>query len=586
MRQVSAFGTRVPQLVALSVLLACPAFAQERVPDSVPSREQVQPPTPQPGPSSANNRVRVDASKVAGVAPCPLDTSSVEVDLRTVRFTAADGKPLPDAVAHELASVTIADPGKQRVGAVCRIRDAATTALREAGFIASVQVPPQEITNGELILAVLMAHIVEVRVRGEAGHYRRALLQRIEQLKKLDPLNEHDAERILLLTGDIPGLDIQLALRPAGTAPGAVIGDLTILRRRFALLGNVQNYGSTQIGRKTAYMRGEMYGLLTASDLFYVGASSTLDFHEQQVGQVGYITGLRSGGATIGLRASYALSRPDLGQLDLRSRSVIGGIDLTLPLIRTVSHNLTLGGGAELIEQRTRVYGQTGSTPLNRDKLRILYLRATGDVRRRRRDGRDILALTGTVEIRHGLGQLGATPRGQSDSSSGYTSSRFGADPQAWVMRANLDGTIHAGPVSASSGARAQWANHPLLNFEEYSIGNLSVGRGYDPGSNSGDRAIGLQNELRLDLHIIRALPIQLFGFGDIVWLRNLDSNTTEGRRTLRSAGGGARFALPGRLLLEVTYAHPFDKALTFDDHAPPSRVLLSLTAQFSPLVR
>jgi hemolysin activation/secretion protein len=584
MRKVSAFGTGVPQLVIISLSLAFPAFAQERVPDSVPSREQVQPPTPQIG-SSGPGTVRVDASKVAGTAPCPLDSSTVEVDLRTVRFTAGDGKPLPAAVAHELAAVTVPIPGKQLVGAVCHIRDAATNALREAGFIASVQVPPQEITDGELMLTVLMAHIVEVRVRGEAGHYRRALLQRIEQLKALDPLNEHDAERILLLTGDIPGLDIQLALRPAGTAPGAVIGDLTILRRRFALLGNIQNYGSTQIGRETAYVRGEMYGLLTASDLAYVGASSTLDFHEQKVGQIGYVTGLRSGGATIGLRASYALSRPDLGELDLRSRSVIGGIDLTMPLIRTVFHNLTLGGGAELIEQRTRVYGADGSTPLNRDKLRILYLRATGDVRRRRRDGRDILVLTGNVEVRRGVGLLGATPRGQ-DSGSGYTSSRFGADPQALVVRAALDGTIHAGPVAASSGARAQWANHPLLNFEEYSIGNLSVGRGYDPGSNSGDRAIGLQNELRLDLRFIRALPIQLFGFGDIVWLRNLDTNTTEARRTLRSAGGGARFALPGRLLLEVTYAHPFDKALTFDDHAPRARVLVSLTAQFSPQVR
>lgn len=585
MRRVSVFDTGGAGLLAASMAIASPAVAQERVPDSIPSREQVQPPTPDATPATPNN-VRIDSSQAMGAAPCPLNRSTIEVDLQTVRFVAADGKPLPDAILSELAHVIVAEPGKQRVGTVCRIRDAASEALREAGFIASVQVPPQEITKGELTLTVVLARIVEVRVRGEPGHYRRALLQRIEQLKALEPLNEHDAERILLLAGDIPGLDVQLALRPAGTAPGAVIGDLTIIRRRFALLGNVQNYGSTQIGRETGYLRGEMYGLLTASDLAYVGASVTKSLREQKVGQLGYVTGLGSGGITIGARGTYAISRPDLGLLDLRSRSVTGGIDVNWPILRTLSKNVTLGGGAELIEQRTRVYGDDSSTPLNRDKLRVAFLRASANLRRRQANGRDVFSLAGNLEIRRGLGILGATPRGPQDSSSGYTSSRFGADPQALVVRANLDSTVHLGLLSFANGTRGQWANHPLLNFEEFSIGNLSIGRGYDPGSNSGDRALGLQNELRFDLPVLRKLPIQLFGFGDIVWLRNLDMNTTEAKRTLRSAGGGMRVTLPGRFLLEITYAHPFDRALSFDDHPPPARVLASLTAQFAPLFR
>ncbi|PZU10121.1 MAG: hypothetical protein DI605_05860 [Sphingomonas sp.] len=585
MRRLWVFTSGAARLIAASLALASPAWAQERVPDSVPSREQIQPPTPEPDPA-ARSRVRIDSGRATATPPCPFDTSTVQVDLRTVRFVSSDGRPLPARVLRELAGVAVAHPGEQPVAIVCHIRDAATSALRRAGFIASVQVPPQEITGGELALAIVLARIVEVRVRGEPGHYRRTLLERIAQLKALDPLDEHEAERILLLAGDIPGLDVQLALRPAGTAPGAVIGDLTIVRRRFALLGNVQNYGSKQIGRTTAYARGEIYGLLTASDLAYVGASTTPRSHEQKVGQIGYITGLGSDGATVGVRANYAFSRPELEQLDLRSRSVIGGIDLTVPIVRAVSHNVTLGGGAELIEQRTRIYGGGISTPLNRDKLRIAFLRGSANLRQRRSDGTDIYALGASIEVRRGLGILGATPRGTDGSDGGYTSSRFGADPQAWVVRGTFDGTVHAGPVSLAEGMRGQWANHPLLNFEEFSIGNLSIGRGYDPGSNSADRAIGVQNELRVDLPLLRALPIQIFGFGDIVWLRNLDMNTTEGHRRLRSAGGGARVVLPGRLLFEITYAHPFDRALSFDDRPPPARLLASLTAQFAPQIR
>ncbi|MEH3106793.1 MAG: hypothetical protein PGN09_05750 [Sphingomonas fennica] len=575
-------------LAACGAAVGGAALAQEspRSPDIVPSREQVQPPAPRAS-DAPPPRVRVDGSRTATAAPCPLDALDIRADLRTIRFVAADARPLPAEIVRTLAGVTVAAPGEQPIGAVCTVRDRATEALRRAGYIASVQIPPQEISGGELQLQVVLARITEVRVRGEPGHYRDALLQRIAQLKALDPLNEHDAERILLLAGDIPGLDVQLSLRPAGTTPGAVIGDLTIVRRRFTMLANLQNYGSTQLGRETGYLRGELYGLLTPTDIAYAGVSATAQSREQRVAQGGYITGLGSGGLTVGGRINYAWSRPDLGLLDLRSRSLIAGIDIALPLYRSVNRSLSVAAGGEIIEQRTRVYGSPlGSAPLNRDKLRIAFLRATGNARARRADGRDMFALAGVVEIRRGLGILNATPRGAAASPSGYIPSRFGADPQAFVARAIVDGQAFAGPFSVATSARGQWANNPLLNFEEFAIGNLSVGRGYDPGSNSADRAIGFANELRVALPLSRRVPIQLFGFGDIVWLRNLDQSTTERKRRLRSAGGGARVTLPGRMVLEMAYAHAFDRALTFADRPPPDRVLLSLTAQFAPQAR
>ena len=573
-------------MLAVATVVA-PASAQEspRAVDSLPSRQQVEQPAPAPAANTAP-RARIDASKAIRVAPCPLETSTARVTLSTISYRSPAGKAVAPQIAKVLAKVGLGTTGEQPVSAVCAIRDRANAALQKAGYIASVQIPPQTITTGELQLTVITARITEVRVHGEPGHYRDALLARIARLKALDPVNERDAERILLIAGDIPGLDVQLSLRPAGTTPGAVIGDLTIIRRRFTVLANIQNYGSRQLGRETLYVRAETYGLVTPSDVVYVGGSTTRQLKEQQVAQVGYITGVGGGGATLGARFNYAWSRPDLGQLDLRSRSLIGGFDATLPLVRSVVANLTLGGGAEAIEQRTRVYGGGVSTPLNRDKLRVAYLRMAGNARVRAGDGRDILAFSGGVELRKGLSLLGATQRGEISSTSGYTPSRFGADPQAFVVRANGTATAHLRPLSISSEARIQWTDKPLLNFEEFAVGNLTTGRGYDPGSNSGDRAVGLANEVRLDLPFIPALPIQLFGFGDIVWLRNLDIGSTERKRTLRSVGGGVRVSLPGLVVLEVTYAKPLDRALTFDDKPPPARVLASLTAQFAPQVR
>jgi hemolysin activation/secretion protein len=597
-------GLSASYLVAAAIFgpVAAPSLAQITTPPSTPqgtpppnvpatippgqiapSRDQlqIQPPTP----TAPAGKVSVDASRAIRTAPCPLSESSLKVTLKGVRFTGPGGAPLNPLLAAPLRDIET-PTGQTSIATVCDIRDKANLALQRSRYVASVQIPPQDLSGGILTLTVISAHITEIRVHGDPGRYRDLLLHRIEQIKKLNPLNARDAERILLLAGDVPGLDVQLSLRPAGTAPGDVIGDLTVLTRRFALLGNAQNYGSRQLGRYTGYLRGEAYGLLTNSDIFYVGASSTSDTKEQKVGQVGYITGIGGNGFTAGARFTYALSRPDLDQLDLRSKSMIGGVDLIWPVMRSIDRNVSLGGGAELIEQRTRVYSNSVGTPLNLDKLRVGYLRATSNARFRRPSGRELFNFSAMVEVRKGTGLFGATQRGVV-TTVGYSPSRFEGDPKAWVVRGDADAVLSLGRIISFAGSlRSQWANHPLLNFEEFSIGNLSIGRGYDPGANSGDRAVGFRGEGRANLPIFTKLPIQAFGFYDNVHLWNLDQNSTEANRVLRSYGGGVRVSLPGRALLDVMYAKPIDKALSFDDKPPPARVLVSLTIQFTPPAR
>ena len=210
------------------------AFAQQTQPQ-LPSRPEVQPPPPvQAQPPS---RAVVNGDQAIAASDCPLDKYDVGITVQRLSFVTPDGSPLPPEVAAVLAGVSANLPGgEQKVSVVCGLRDRATEALRSAHYIATVQIPPQRIEDGTLTLQVVTAHIVEVRVRGDAGRYRQTLARRIEQLKALNPLNTVEAERILLLANDIPGLDVQLTLRPASTEPGAVIGDpvdLTAARSHF-----------------------------------------------------------------------------------------------------------------------------------------------------------------------------------------------------------------------------------------------------------------------------------------------------------------------------------------------------------------
>ncbi|MEG3088575.1 ShlB/FhaC/HecB family hemolysin secretion/activation protein [Sphingomonas sp. PB4P5] len=541
---------------------------------ALPSRQEVTPPTPDTRQSGA---VSVDASKAVDLAPCPFDGSPLKLTISKLNFTRPDGSAVEPKIAATLARVT-PPVGERPLSEVCAIRDRANAALRSAGWVASVKIPPQEIAGGTLELQVVTAKIVEIRVRGSAGAYEGILHRRIAQIQALDPLNEHEAERLLLLAGDIPGLEVQLSLRPAGTEQGEVIGELTVASRRYAILGNVQNQNSRLTGRETAYLRGEFYGLTGQADVTYVGLSSTVDFQEQIVAQVGHIMGIDNSGTTVGARFTYAWSRPDLGALDFRTNTLIAGFDIARPLIRSLRTNLRASGGVDYVDQRSVIKSGDLSIPLTQDKLRIAFLGLDADHRTLRLDGKTALSLGGSLQVRKGFDILDASKQGY---RGGTLTSRINGNASALVVRGALDGMIALGPIFSIAGqAQGQWANDPLLNYEQYSVGNLTIGRGYDPGVSTGDQAAAGRGELRVDVPVSTRIGTQLFGFYDYVYLRNLDSSAIERSRTFRSFGGGLRVSLPGLAVLDVTYARPRDKASRLDDRRPPNRLLVSLTAQ------
>jgi hemolysin activation/secretion protein len=579
-RQFLRNGCGVGSLL-VALMWSATAAAQQTTPQqTLPSPQQVTPPTPE---AREGSTVRVDSREAFQAERCPFDDSSLRFELRKVELSRPDGSPLQPEIAAAVSDLKLPS-GDQSIRVVCELRDEINTALRRKGWIASVQIPAQEINDGTLRLQVVTARMVEARVRGNPGPYADLLRQRLEQLQSYDPLNERTVERLLLLAGDVPGLDMQLALRPSGGAQGEVIGEVTINYRRFTVLANAQNYNSRVLGRETAYVRGEYYGLTGLSDLTYVGFSSTADLQEQKIAQVGHIFGLDSAGSTFGGRLSYAWSRPDLDILDYRTDTFIAGVDFTRPLVRSLNTNITAGAGFDYINQITDIYAGETKLPLTRDKLRVLYASVSGDMRDLRMDGSVLWSLRTGLELRKGLDIFGASQPGV---SGGNIQSRIDGKSDAFLVRGSVEGMVGPSPwFRLISRGQMQWTEQSLLNYEEFSLGNLTIGRGYDPGANSGDRAVGLSGEAEFDLPITSKVSSQVFGFYDFVYLDNLDRGATERNRKLSSFGGGVRLGLPGMALLEITYAHPKDKALTIDERRPSDRVLVSLSLRFSDSVR
>lgn len=551
------------------------------VPKTSPTREEINPAPIQDRPAASS--VQIDSSRATSAGPCPLADSEVRATFTQVRFIGAGGATLAPELTALLAG--IAPPaGDQPVKVVCDLRDEAQTRLRTAHYVASIQVPQQRIDQGTLTLEVVVGRITEVRIRGSAGPYEKLLTSRINALRAIDPLNEEDAKRILLLANDVPGLQVELNLSPVGTRPGDLIGELTINYRPYSIAANVQNYNSKFLGREAIFLRGEFYGLTGLGDLTSLALVATADFREQRIAQARHSMLVNNAGDTVSVSGTLAESRPDLKSLDLRTVSLVGALEYAHPILRTVASRLTASGGLEYAQQRTKVYSQGNSSALTRDRIAAIFARLVGNARKVRLDGSLSAGVSGQLEVRKGLDILGAT-KAKTITPSGYGPSRFEGSSTATIVRGDADGFIGVGPIfELGASVRGQWANRPLLNYDEFSIGNLTIGRGYDPGANSGDRAIGFTVEPRANVPLGPDARAQIYGFYDGIKLWNLDTGSTEARRYLASVGGGVRFIYEWARL-DLTYTHPLDPPLLAGTNIrpPKDRVLASLTIQFSP---
>ena len=445
----------------------------------------------------------------------------------------------------------------QPVSIICEIRDRAATYLRDQGYLAAVQVPTQRIENGVVKLEVLFARVTAVRARGQTSGAEAKLAGYLSRLTEDEVFNRNRAERYLLLARDLPGYNVQLTLKPAGTGPGELVGEVSVVRQPFSVDLMVQNLAAQSSGRWGAQLRGQAYGLTGLGDATYASIYSTLDFKEQQILQLGHSFRPGNEGLTVNGHFTYAWTKPDIQQSnndpDLDATTLFATLGLAYPLIRSQQRNLTIGGGFDWVDQKVDFFG-----PLARDHIRIAWLRADYDaidLSSRRPAWR----VAGTLELRQGLNVFGASDR---CCEVGETpTSRIDGDPTATLIRANATGEFALGrQFAVAISPRAQLAFDPLLSFEEFTGGNYTIGRGYDPAVISGDSGAGVAVELRgprIPFHRNR-FAVQPYVFGDALWVWN--KHISDDPDHLKSAGGGLRATFDDKLALDAVLAVPLEK--------------------------
>mgnify|MGYP003382018256 CR=1 FL=1 len=593
--QRAALRNRLCGSAALIAAATLPTAAQAQATPQIPTREEIQQPTLAPLAPPTEQVVAADDGIER--APCPLanpEFANVRITLRGVEFSSVEG----------IDNAMLAPSWSDRLGqdlpisVVCDIRDRAATMLRARGYLAAIRVPPQTIDDGVVRLEILAARMTRIEVRGDAGANEPLLQRYLSRLDDQPVFNIIDAERYLLLSRDIPGMDARLTLRP-GSAPGEVVGEVTVARTPVLFDFNAQNFGSRDVGRWGGVARVRFAGLTGMGDLTTASFYSTPDFDEQQVVQLAHEFRVGDEGLRLGASYTYAWTRPDIAAFPIKSNTQIASLFASYPVTLTQARRLTIGGGLDLIDQDIGL----GGVPINRDRLRVFNLRADaswidpGSVA-----GRDGFspseprwALSTALEARQGVNFLGASddcgPGGATCFLPGAVPlTRVEGRPDAFLLRANALAEWRPHKLFTLSAApRAQWASNPLLAYEEFSGGNFTVGRGFDPGTIIGDSGVGVALEARYGSFVpanTKAFAIQPFAFFDAAWVWNKDTAFNGiNPQKLYSAGGGVRVAYGDVARLDVTVAVPMNRG-GFLVQKPDPRLLVSLTTQFGMKAR
>lgn len=573
----------------LLALLASPAAAQTINPPA-PTREEVL--REEIDKQLREGSEAIDASAAFERAPCPLADArfaDIRLTLASVVFAGAENIPagLLDPAWRQYEGREIA------VTAICDIRDRAAAILREQGYVASVQVPVQTIESGTVRFEVIVARLVSFVVRGDTGRSGPMVERYLAPLREQPVFDTRAAERALLLARRIPGMDVRMTLaRAAGpeARPGDLVGVIDVVHRAFEADLAVQNYGSEAVGPWGGQARMRINGLTGLADQTEASAYVTPDFEEQLVVQGRHEFAIGGGGLRLGANAVHAWTRPDVPGDDVfDARTLVVNAYATYPLVLRQARSLDLRGGIDIVDQDI----DFSDNPFTEDRLRVLTLalehRGTDPLSVAGESGYSISeprwAARGRIELRKGLAGLGASddcgPALVDCAAPGVVPiSRLNANPQGFLIRG--DGEVSWRPgraVTITGRPRFQWSDDRLLPYEQFSGGNYTVGRGYDPGAASGDRGFGGQLEVAvgsLEPRTITGSALQGFVFYDSfnAWFAD-----APGVRNLNSVGGGARLNFQRRAYAEVLAAVPLEAA-PLETRTGNIRILVNLAVR------
>ncbi|WP_428482726.1 ShlB/FhaC/HecB family hemolysin secretion/activation protein [Pyruvatibacter mobilis] len=476
-------------------------------------------------------------------------------------LAAADGKLGTDVTLEELRGIAT---GMERI-------------FRDEGYpYVRVVLPPQRVEAGIVRLQVIEGQIEGVVVLGSSPTAKRQAEAQLARLNGLGPVPVSEVEQVVTALSDVPGLNARVSLARGTEGPGTmrIIAEAEREDPRFLI--NAHNWGSETLGREGITGLVRVPGLALFGDEFQASFFTTREWGEQFVGQLAYERTLTSGGLKVRVEGTYGQAEPSgtVATLGATTESVTANLEVSHPIYRDRDLLVDLYGGLDYANLKGELFQKT--VLLSDDRTRVAYLGAEAEAEV------DGFSARGHIEARKGVGILRASKKGD------RTLARTEARPNAWSLLGEVNVTTPSfQTLRLDVTARGQHARDPLMAVEEFSFGNYTIVRGYDPGAATGDAAIAVAAEIAgLGYRPFNSRThVEFFGFFDVGEYWNRDRLAVQ-NRTLASWGTGVRINIDDYARAEFTYAEPLREPLGLNEGVPGPRVLFSLTTNVGQLAK
>ena len=470
--------------------------------------------------------------------------------------------------AETLRALLAPEEGKELTLAEIEALAGRITALyRGAGYVlARAYVPPQEIRDGVVEIAVVEGRIGAVEVRGGTRYDPEVLRSYLAPPAESPAFRLGRHERGMLLLNDLPGFEVKSTLKP-GAEPATTDIVLDVEKDRL-ITGSLDanNYGSRLTGRErfslslnlnnpfgwgdTASFRGMMSR--NVGDLWFVRFSYSLPLGT---------LGTRVGASFTRLESQVGAEFRDLGLLGAGD---VVSLYAVHPFLRSRNFSVYGQAGFDYKDFQTDVLG----TPISKDHLRVLSLGGVVEAIDPWR-GANTVSLT----LHQGIGGFLGGLRGGDDPNT----SRAGAGGTFTKLTGEATRVQSLmGPTSLFGKVGGQWAAGRLVSAEQFIIGGNGAVRGYPIAEAAGDHGYTATLEFRWNAPGFSEVPafwgkrwgeiLQVFGFVDHGLVAVIDPLPGQQSTTrLTGAGAGIRFGIPDNFHLKLEYAKPVGKARPSD---------------------
>ncbi|MDX2233562.1 MAG: ShlB/FhaC/HecB family hemolysin secretion/activation protein [Hyphomonadaceae bacterium] len=558
-----------------------------------------------PPPDDGANRVSTVGQGV--ISLCPFAASTIPVTINRVEI-AGSTVLTEDDVRKSYAGI---EGRPTTLAAVCDIRERLIVSYRRAGYpLTRVELPEQRIgAEGVIRFNAVEASLASVRVTDNAQSPRFAnvvdgFAKELTKSTQGQPLKWAAVERFALLMRDTPGLVARLELRPGAVTPEPLVAPVVVAPNeaaapvqtppavtpaelapldlfvtleppeRYGAFMSIQRNSADVFGRYAGVVGGQIRGVMPWGGDELSAVLYSTQTGRQAVGQVAY-EWRHGNGFTLRASAAYAETKPgkSFAPLDLKGQSVSYNLNASYPFVLRSAYQLEGVTGLDYVDQDNFIFEDQS---ISNDRVRVSYTRLNAlwrDVEQRR------ARASASVEYRQGMKAFDASRPGDPFLS------RLDAQPQAgsWRVRAEGEYRLRRNYPGVALAGDAQFSDKVLVSYEQYQVGNLTFGRGYDPGTITGDRGYGGRVELlggRYQPQGYDQLYGEPYAFYDAARVERLSIASTEPELDVASYGGGLRFRYGDRASFDIGAAQALDRPGR-DQKKPGAQFLMNLTIQF-----